>query len=123
MCVASFRFYMAEKRNIIIIQYIRYIPKQFMKNLLYILFILITISCTKINKQVIVVRDCTGAYLRLDGKDYHVCNLEKIETFTDGSIITASFKKISVCNGSAVNSAVCGMLHENEGWIEVTKAN
>jgi hypothetical protein len=94
-----------------------------MKNLFYILFILITISCKKINKQVTVVRDCTGTYLRLDEKDYHVCNLEKIATFNDGAIITASFKKISVCNGSAVNSAVCSMLHKNEGWVEVTKAN
>jgi hypothetical protein len=32
----------------------------------------------------------------------------------------ADFKKIDECKGSAADDIVCMMLHENEGWIEVT---
>ena len=79
-------------------------------------------SCKKeINKTVTVQRDCTGTYLRLKGKDYRVCNLEKVSSFSDGATVTATFKKIKECNGSAKDAIVCAMLHANEGWIEVDK--
>lgn len=71
-------------------------------------------------KNAIVYRDCTGTYLRITGKDYQVCNLEKVAPFRDGAAVTASFKNIATCNGSAKDAIVCMMLHANEGWIEVT---
>ncbi len=97
-----------------------------MKKLVYIPIIILlftTLSCLKINKSVIVIRDCTGTYLRLDGKDYHVCNLEKVESFLDGTVITATFKKIKKCNCSANDVPVCLTIHNNEGWIEIKKIN
>ncbi len=79
-------------------------------------------SCKKEGNQTVTVeRDCTGTYLRLDGKDYQVCNLEKVSSFSDGTTVTATFKKIKECNGSAKDGIVCHMLHGNEGWIEVEK--
>lgn len=79
-------------------------------------------GCTKNRDQnVTVERDCTGTYLRLGGKDYHVCNPEKLSSISDGASVTAIFKKINDCNGSAKDAIVCQMLHENEGWIEVEK--
>jgi len=67
-----------------------------------------------------VERDCTGTYLRLNGKDYHVCNLEKVSEFPDGVSVKAAFERIDICTGSAMDDAiVCDMLHQNEGWIEV----
>lgn len=77
-------------------------------------------SCKKESgKKMTVVKDCTGSYLRLDGKDYHVCNLEKTNPFPNGTAVTVSFKKISKCTGSAADQIVCAMLHDSEGWIEV----
>ena len=79
-------------------------------------------SCIKeINKNVTVVRDCTGTYLRMDGKDYQVCNLEKVSPFADGVTVKASFKKLQECNGSARYAIICKMNHQDEGWIEVDK--
>jgi hypothetical protein len=79
-------------------------------------------GCKKeINQTVTVERDCTGTYLRFDGKDYHVCNPEKVASFSDGATARAKFKKIGECNGSARDTIVCKMLHPNEGWIEVSK--
>ena len=87
-----------------------------------IVFLLTLFACKKEqNKTVTVIRDCTGTYLCLDGKDYQVCNLEKVSSFTDGATVTATFKKIKECNGSAKDAIVCYMLHANEGWIEVDK--
>ena len=79
-------------------------------------------SCHKESLQeMTVVRDCTGTYLRLDEKDYHVCNTEKVDGFVNGSKVKAGFKKIKNCNGTASEAIVCLMFHQNEGWIEVGK--
>lgn len=88
------------------------------------ILILANVSCVKNGTQeIIVIRDCTGTYLRLKEKDYQVCNLEKLASFHDGATITVSFKKIDVCKGSASKTINCYMLHENEGWIEVENVN
>lgn len=80
------------------------------------------VACKKIKHQeVTVVRDCTGVYLRMNNKDYHVCNTEAVESFANGTKVNATFRQISQCNGSAKDDIVCMMLHENEGWIEVVK--
>jgi len=87
-----------------------------------ILVWLVICSCQKAkNKSVILVQDCTGTYLRLDSKDFKVCNLEKTEGFTNGTSVIASYRKIKDCNGSAKNVTTCKMYHKNEGWIEVQK--
>ncbi len=94
-------------------------------NLIFLILLVLTAlfpSCKKERNQTVTVeRDCTGTYLRLDGKDYQVCNLEKVSSFSDGATVTATFKKINECNGSAKDAIVCYMLHANEGWIEVDK--
>jgi hypothetical protein len=94
-----------------------------MKNILYLMFlslILGSMACKKENKvSMTVVRDCTGTYLQKDGKDYHVCNLEKVKNFDDGTKVTASYKRLKECKGSGIDQIVCLMYHQNEGWIEV----
>lgn len=93
-----------------------------MKNIISIIFLILLISfvsCSKVsNKNMTVIKDCTGSYLRLDGKDYHICNIESVEDYESGTEVKASFKKIDDCQ---YDYAVCEMLHLNEGWINVTK--
>ncbi len=85
------------------------------------LFTLFTLfACQKEKYETMtVVRDCTGTYLRFNEKDYHVCNLEKLSSFVDGTTIKAIFKKEKKCKDKDV--AVCMLLHHNEGWIHVKK--
>ncbi len=94
-----------------------------MKNIFLMISALILVmswSCKKENKvNMTVVRDCTGTYLQKDGKDYHVCNLEKVKNFDDGTKVTASYKRLKECKGSGIDQIVCLMYHQNEGWIEV----
>jgi len=65
-----------------------------------------------------VVKDCSGTYLRLDGKDYHVCNEEKLSSFSSGTNVTATFKTLQNCK-ALEEKIVCKLYHQNEGWIEV----
>lgn len=84
--------------------------------------ILTLVSCKKEkNERVSVVRDCTGTYLHFNGKDYQVCNSDKLSSFENGMTVKATFKRIKTCNGSANKETVCLMIHSNEGWIEVEK--
>ncbi|CAN5900762.1 hypothetical protein BH11BAC7_BH11BAC7_15510 [soil metagenome] len=80
-------------------------------------------SCAEKDKTATVIKDCSGTYLRIDKKDYHVCNLETVDGFKDGTTITVAFKKLTACDGSANDAVICYMLHENEGWIEVETIN
>lgn len=86
------------------------------------IFLFTLIACEKEHTEnVTVIKDCTGSYLRFEGKDYLICNREKAEPFSHGQAVTATFTEIKDCNGSAKDAIVCMMLHENEGWIEIEK--
>ncbi len=93
--------------------------KNITPGILVILFLFSTGCKKECNQTATMVRDCTGTYLHLDGKDFRVCNLEKAESFPDGVAVNVTFKRIKKCKGSTENDIVCAMYHENEGWIEV----
>lgn len=94
-----------------------------MKSILLSSFVstaLVFTSCTKVNyKNATVIKDCTGSYLRINEKDYHICNDETVENYQSGEEVTASFKKIENCSNDTL--IVCELYHQNEGWIEVTE--
>jgi hypothetical protein len=88
--------------------------------ILAIFLIVIATACSKVNnKDMTVIKDCTGSYLRFNGNDYHICNIEIVENYDNGTEVEASFKKIDECPDC--DEVVCEMLHHNEGWINVTK--
>ena len=99
--------------------------KKKMKSILFIFLSFIIISlfaCKKVNnREMIVVHDCTGSYLRFNDKEYRVCNLESVNDFEHETIVKASFNKIDTCTGSAIDVIVCTMLHKNDGWVNVTE--
>ncbi len=86
----------------------------------FLIILVIAAACAK-TKTATVVRDCTGVYLNMNGKDYRVCNIEKISNYKHGQEITVSYKLVSSCDGTANDQPVCFMLHEYESWIEVKK--
>ena len=89
---------------------------------LLLVFLFLQFGCRKESNQcVTVVRNCTGTYLKWDGKNYQVCNLEQVSGFEDGASLKATFKKIKTCNGSAMEQITCKMLFPHEGFIEVIK--
>lgn len=62
-----------------------------------------------------VTRDCTGTYLQINGKDYLVCNDDKLEGYAEGEYVTAKYKEVNDCQ----SGVVCYMLHLHEGVIEI----
>lgn len=91
--------------------------------LVSMIFFFLSACAKERNKTVTVVRDCSGTYLEFNEKDYHVCNPEKVSSFANGDVVTATFEKIDECNGSAKDAIVCELYHKNEGWIKVSKIN
>lgn len=82
----------------------------------------ISLSCTGPKMQeAAVIKDCTGSYLRINNKDYHVCNIEKLEGLENGVKIKASYRRLEKCTGPEQDAIVCMMYHENEGWIKIKK--
>jgi len=86
--------------------------------LLSLVFSLIAIvSCNKETaNNAIVVRDCTGTYLSIDGDDFYVCNPDKITGYSDGTKVNVSYKSIEECT---VEGIVCYMYHPKKGNVEV----
>lgn len=65
-----------------------------------------------------VIKDCTGTYIRYKEKDYKVCNEEVLKYYTNSSLVTVSFNKITSCPDQPLY--ICNMYHENEGFITIS---
>lgn len=88
----------------------------------FILFLfvssLLVVSCkTKCDNDVQIKRDCTGTYLRVDNKEYKVCNSGMITAYQDNAIVKAKYKRLSSCG--TLEEPICQMVHQNDGWVEV----
>ena len=80
-------------------------------------------SCSTVGGiEAVVVRDCTGTYVRVEGKDHLVCNRDKLKGFEEGDTVRVRFKSTSYCN-ELKDEVVCMMYHEHEGMVKVIKVN
>ena len=93
-----------------------------MKSLVFSVCILAAACSKPSEKEVTVVRDCTGTYLRDNNIDYHVCNFEDLAAYTDGAEIKAAYEPIDECQ-QLDTMIVCMMYHKNEGLIKVTSTS
>jgi len=93
-----------------------------MKFLLFILSFLLIISCAKIQKtEAIIIRDCTGVYLRFNNLDHPVCNLSDLSGFKSGTEVLVSYSK-EPKNCEAKSYPVCCVIHDYPygEWIKLT---
>jgi len=91
-----------------------------MKNLAISLFCLfVLLSCSKKEDNATVIKDCTGAYIRIDSKDYFICNDEMVANFENETKVYVEYDKVEHCDQP--DDAICLMLHLSEGTIELTK--
>ena len=88
-----------------------------MKNLLVGIFaITILGSCGKFRGNATIVRDCTGTYLRMDNRDYLICNPSMAESYENGSSVTVKYQTDDECN---LTGAACYMYHESHGNVKI----
>jgi hypothetical protein len=79
---------------------------------------LAALSCHKRQERsMTVIRDCSGTYLRLDGKDYQVCNIEATNDYSSGTAVKVAFRMLKECDGPAYFT--CELNHPSEGWIKI----
>lgn len=80
-------------------------------------------SCAAVSGiEAIVVRDCTGTYVRVEGKDHLVCNRDKLKSYQEGDTVRVRFKKTTYCD-ELKDVMVCMMYHEHEGMVKLIKVN
>lgn len=72
-------------------------------------------------KPVIVIKDCTGYYLRQGDLDYPVCNRETVESYKDGDFLEVAFTETQTCNTGPYT--VCAMVHSYRigQWVIVNR--
>ncbi len=83
---------------------------------------LLTSFCPKEFSSLMVVRDCTGTYLRKDSTDFPVCNAQLLEGIAEGTIVRVSYKshaKGTRCEGQ--EGVRCMMVHPfpTGDWVEI----
>ena len=79
-------------------------------------------SCKKTGGTMIVIKDCTGQYLRFNELDYRICNTDCVSGFDSGTVVDAKFKEAdSRCKDR--DEAHCMMVHPYPigDWIKITK--
>ena len=95
-----------------------------MRTLIVIIFLVLFISCKKrTTRTMLLVKDCSGTYLKFEGTYYPVCNIEFLAALQDGAEVKATYKKVG--NGKCADreNIHCAMFQGyNVGdWIEVIK--
>jgi acyl-coenzyme A thioesterase PaaI-like protein len=82
----------------------------------------VTVACAGVTEgqKATVTRDCTGTYLRVEGKDYLVCNAAILKNHKEGATVTAKFAKTESCP-EFDGQVVCMMYHENKGTIRISE--
>jgi hypothetical protein len=85
-----------------------------------ILLVSSLISCSKEFHKATIDRDFTGTYLRMNGKDFFVCNSLMVHSYPEGAEIEVKFNSEDSCLEDS-NQIICFMHHANSGAIQITE--
>lgn len=96
----------------------------YLKSALAVAGLALMTSCSVFNVKstATVVKDCTITYLRIDKKDYLVCNADVLKNYQQGSTVSATYKKVQKCP-ELDGRIVCAMYHEKAGNIRIQSIN
>lgn len=95
-------------------------PDLFFRCAVAVMAAIFAIACGKENHvDAIIIKDCTGTYLRIVNKDYKVCNSELTKGFADGQIVKAVFTLESECNNDTPSP--CYMSHNFVSYAQIKK--
>lgn len=84
--------------------------------LLGFLVIALTACSTTQEMSAVIVKDCTGTYLRNLNVDYLVCNSEKTELFDEGQRVTVKVKELYQCKDTTTK---CIWYHPVAKFVKV----
>ncbi len=84
---------------------------------------LIISSCTAVQTPLnagLLVRDCTGTYVRFEDGDYLVCNADILKEYKEGAKVSVGFDYSTECP-KIKYEILCKLYHESKGMITVKK--
>lgn len=73
-------------------------------------------------KKVTFFRDCTGSYIRLDAKDYKICNYQDVKKYETGDVLMVSYDSIGNCENINPEQLTCKMAHMFEYNVHINKS-
>ena len=73
-------------------------------------------------QKVEFVKDCTGSYIRLNAKDYKVCNFNDVSAYENGDVLYVVFEGLSECNEISPDQLTCKMAHAFEKYVSIVKS-
>ena len=85
---------------------------------LIILSLLLITACAKSKTNALLIKDCTGSYLRIGEKDYLISNNTIVENIETNTELDVSYNEVDEIES---NEFVCLMYHEYKGIVEITK--
>jgi hypothetical protein len=71
------------------------------------------------NKKSILIKDYTGSYLQIKGRDFRICDESKVDHISNGTEIIAIFRTTSSCEN--FNKYTCVKMHKSEGNVRISK--
>lgn len=74
------------------------------------------------SEMVQIIRDCTGTYIRMNEKDFKVCNEEAVKNIDSDTSVNLTFQNVDSCPVDE-DVVTCMMYHKNAGFVEVTSFN
>jgi hypothetical protein len=94
-----------------------------MRILAIVLLSVIVIAACRGGKYTLaeITINCTGTYLAINGKYYHVCNVDKLGNKANRDVVKVIYNRISQCHDASANNPVCFMNFASSGWIEIEK--
>lgn len=75
-------------------------------------------ACKK-SKSCIIIKDCTGSYIRIEDSDYLICNNQMVNDYESNTKVTVLYKTVEKC--PPTNTIRCRMYHKNEGCVKLFK--
>lgn len=83
----------------------------------FVLFAWLSISgCTDSHTQTaIVIKNCTGNYLRYEDNDFKICNQDIIASHPEGDVVIVSIRYNDQCS----DDFACNLHYPFAGWVEI----
>lgn len=91
-----------------------------MKKVFFLALLIVGISsCAKQRDIATVQKDCTGTYIRINNKDWQVCNSSMLQVINSGQTVQVTFTKVDECNAGELPEVVCELYHPSEGFVRL----
>ena len=63
----------------------------------------------------IVIKNCTGSYLRFEDNDFKICNPDIMASHPEGEVVIVRLRYNDQCS----DDFACNLHYPFEGWVEV----